>query len=382
MLINRDYIIQRMTQLIDEKQLSNQQARISADKLYKIKQYFPKWIRQIIFHPFNPVYSVYIQYKQNKRKKGKFPLQPLYPFATDFVKYCTENSIGLDTKHYYPQEDESTIVSFIDNRLKSIIPGYEQTVATSEQTEMFKRRNYLYQSSTKIAGGYTLSLDDKNYFLPHNSFEEPVFIHEYGLKYLPESVIRYIAGKDFLDVGAFIGDTALLFAKKYSPKQVYAYEPVKENIELLEKTIAGNKSELIVPIKKGLGDKNSLLEIFVDIDHLSGSSTNQTTINNQRMKQTIEVTTIDSECKSRTVGLIKMDIEGAEYSAITGGLETIKRDKPVLLISMYHTGKDFFEIPPILKEAVPEYLFRFMNIEIVNPFSEKILIAYPDFTDK
>ena len=98
---------------------------------------------------------------------------------------------------------------------------------------------------------------------------------------------------------------------------------------------------------------------------------------NSAIKEIIHITTIDKECGDRNVGLIKMDIEGAEYSSIQGALETIKRDKPVLLISLYHTGKDFFEIPPVLKAAVPDYQFRFFNIEIVNPISEKILVAYP-----
>jgi hypothetical protein len=32
-----------------------------------------------------------------------------------------------------------------------------------------------------------------------------------------------------------------------------------------------------------------------------------------------------------------------------GAEKTIKKDKPILLISVYHTGKDFFEIKPLLE---------------------------------
>ncbi len=73
-----------------------------------------------------------------------------------------------------------------------------------------------------------------------------------------------------------------------------------------------------------------------------------------------------------------MDIEGFERYAVKGGLETIRRDKPLLLISLYHTGADFFEIPPLLKQQVKEYNFRFLDI---NPgcknLGEKILLVYP-----
>jgi hypothetical protein len=89
----------------------------------------------------------------------------------------------------------------------------------------------------------------------------------------------------------------------------------------------------------------------------------------------IKITTIDEESKNKQIGLIKMDIEGFEYNAIKGGLETIKRDKPVLLISLYHTGKDFFFFFSLLKTYVPDYKFRFVDNK---PFdlTEKILMAY------
>ncbi|MDR1592751.1 MAG: putative DNA binding domain-containing protein [Prevotellaceae bacterium] len=67
-------------------------------------------------------------------------------------------------------------------------------------------------------------------------------------------------------------------------------------------------------------------------------------------------------------------VEGFEYYAIKGGLETIKRDKPVLLISVYHTGKDFFEIPPMIKQCVPEYTFSIVNT-CPTDIQEKILVG-------
>ena len=97
------------------------------------------------------------------------------------------------------------------------------------------------------------------------------------------------------------------------------------------------------------------------------------------MTEKIEVTTIDTECKDKKVGLIKMDIEGFEYFAIKGGLETIKRDKPVLLISIYHTGKDFFEIPPMIKSCVSEYMFRYLDLMPSSPITEKILVGYVNY---
>jgi FkbM family methyltransferase len=57
------------------------------------------------------------------------------------------------------------------------------------------------------------------------------------------------------------------------------------------------------------------------------------------------------------VSFIKMDIEGAEYEALKGAAVTIKKYKPTLAISIYHSIKDIIEIPKFLSELVPEYCF-------------------------
>ena len=96
-------------------------------------------------------------------------------------------------------------------------------------------------------------------------------------------------------------------------------------------------------------------------------------------KEKIQLTTIDNFIKEKNikkVDVIKVDIEGEESNAIAGAINTIKTHKPVLLISIYHNPKDFFEIKPLLEKLVPEYKFI---IKKINPFSlnlEIMLIAY------
>jgi FkbM family methyltransferase len=53
----------------------------------------------------------------------------------------------------------------------------------------------------------------------------------------------------------------------------------------------------------------------------------------------IEVVSIDNFMKENKgkVGLIKRDIEGLEYESVLGAEKTIKEDKPILLISIYHS---------------------------------------------
>lgn len=378
MLIDNAYIKQRFEQLVKEKQELGQIERSKNDKLYNIKMLFPKWMRKIVFHPLNPFYSVFVQYKASKSKADNcINIHPLHPFAVDFLQYVLHNDFSIETELYFPKEDEAIIIPYIDNRLKSVIQGYTQLTLNEEQISMRKKVEALSAIVKSKNVGYTLSLNGNEYYLPQNTFEEHTYIHEYGLKYLPEYVKEYIAGKDFLDVGAYLGDTSIFLLKNYNPSVIYAYEPVDDNAKQLTETVNKNNTDKIIVVEKGLGEKEEDIDIYIDPEKLSGSSIHSTVSNSRTEKKRIHISTVDNECKNKKVGLIKMDVEGAEYSVIKGALETIRRDKPVLLISIYHTGKDFFEIAPLLKQNVPDYLFRLINLELASPFTEKILVAYP-----
>lgn len=375
MVVSNSYIKSRLVKIMFERQAKQLTKQKKSDKEYRIKLLFPKWLRKIIFHPFNPLYSVYLQNNIYKDKNGILPFESSHPYVLDYLKYYMENDLSFDIDIYFPKDKES-VLSFIDYKLVAFFSGKAGLPISQEQKEILKHRRSLQRNVSKTGEIYSLRVADHVYKLPKDAFQGHVFIHEYGLKELSTETLDYIKGKDFLDVGACLGDSSILFLK-YQPRMVYAYEPVKESINLLEKTITLNNSDKIKLVKKGIGDVETTVDISVDTEQLSRCSLNDSVIPEGLPKETIEVTTIDKECHDRKVGLIKMDIEGFEYNAIQGALETIRRDKPVLLISIYHTAKDFFEIPPILKQIVPSYQFRFVDIDKMQPLVEKIIVAYP-----
>lgn len=377
MLITKDYIASYYFNLIENLQFANNSRQQKADKLFRIKQLFPCWLRKIVFHPLNPLYSMFLQKKQYETRKGKEFIPFLNPYATDFFRYCLMHDVSFETLDYYPPQDIDTLIEYIDVRLKSCISGSYDFVISTKNQMLYQKIEELKANIKEKKDGFYYVRPEHEYYLPQNLYNEAVFVHEYGLKYLDDNVIKYISNKDFLDVGAFIGDSSILFEKKYNARSVFAYEPVSYSQKLLERTLDGNKSEVTHLVKKGIGDSHKFLDIFIDVDLLSSSSMNKELIGERNIKETIEITTIDAECKNRVVGLIKMDIEGSELSAIKGARETISRDKPVMLVSMYHTGRDFFEIPPLLKSYVSSYQFRFLDIGITSPLFEKILVAYP-----
>jgi len=92
----------------------------------------------------------------------------------------------------------------------------------------------------------------------------------------------------------------------------------------------------------------------------------------------IEVISLDEfvEYNNLEVGLIKLDVEGYELEVLTGARKTIKRFKPVMAISIYHRGQDFFEIPRLIKNLVPEYKLRFLDLNAEVSTYDRVLLTY------
>ena len=52
---------------------------------------------------------------------------------------------------------------------------------------------------------------------------------------------------------------------------------------------------------------------------------------------------------------IKMDIEGAEYDALSGCKQTIERYHPILAICLYHRQEDLWRIPLLIHSVSKKY---------------------------
>ena len=177
---------------------------------------------------------------------------------------------------------------------------------------------------------------------------------------------KYIKNKDIIDAGAFTGDTSLPLSKR-TTKNVYAFEPFKDSFEILKKNISDNNIENIIPVNKSLGNINGERSLFLSGDNVQGI-TSDATLRNYDNEIKVQETTIDTfvEENNLEVGFITIDVEGAEMDLLEGAMNTIKTQKPLLYISMYHKVSDYFDIIPWVANLDLGYEF---NITKENPWT-------------
>ncbi|WP_238700383.1 FkbM family methyltransferase [Helicobacter jaachi] len=199
------------------------------------------------------------------------------------------------------------------------------------------------------------------YLLPRNHFEIGVFLYKHGLNILESSTLQQIRNKDIIDVGGFIGDSAIVFEREFCDKTIHSFEATQANFKLMLQTLALNQSKRIVPINKGLGAKEEQREISV-----LGSGSTMSKEGRERYKDTFttesaHIITLDDYVAENNieVGFIKVDIEGFEQAFLQGAIHTIKSQKPAMLISIYHNVSDFFDIKPLIESWDLGYTFKF-----------------------
>ena len=191
------------------------------------------------------------------------------------------------------------------------------------------------------------------YFLPTKHFEESVFLYRHGLDFVRD--LSRIKNKAILDIGGFIGDSILILSELTDDK-VYSFEATSQNYALMLKTIELNGIQNAVPVHSAVGSESGTLEIRFNG---SASSVDEIMVKNPDHIETCNVIRIDDYVEEHgiNVGLIKVDIEGAEQDFLKGALGTIRKYKPVLLLSIYHNVSDFLDIKPLIEDLELGYTF-------------------------
>ena len=127
--------------------------------------------------------------------------------------------------------------------------------------------------------------------------------------------------------GTFFGDMLPSFARA-CPSTVYAFEPVLESFIMAKLCIQENELDNVLLMNAGLGESASVARIDTGDEagvHQGGSAK----IGSRG--QFTSLITIDS-LGIPDLSVIQLDVEGHELEALKGGIDTIRKNAPIVLI--------------------------------------------------
>ena len=169
------------------------------------------------------------------------------------------------------------------------------------------------------------------------------------------------AGDVVIDAGGCWADTALYFARRAA--QVFCFECAPQNLAIAQKNLAMNPhlSPKVELIQKALWSSRGGTLSFDD----NGPASR--TVKDEPAGLHVNTESIDGFVSSRDMerlDFIKMDIEGAELEALQGAEGSIRRFRPQLAISIYHSPDHLVSIPTWLHRLSLGYRFYLEHFTI------------------
>lgn len=168
-------------------------------------------------------------------------------------------------------------------------------------------------------------------------------------------------GETFVDVGANVGYYSLKIAKDYSSKGVtiIAIEAHPGNYEALSKNIGLNDFKCITAIKKAVSDHKGIVTLYDRVDTRNRIRSEMYSLSNSFFHESnvarlgrgslrIECDTLDSILGDQRIDVMKIDIEGAEVSALQGATHILKKLRKIIV--EVH-GTNFDKVMQILDET-------------------------------
>ncbi|AGA70299.1 methyltransferase, FkbM family [Desulfitobacterium dichloroeliminans LMG P-21439] len=155
----------------------------------------------------------------------------------------------------------------------------------------------------------------------------------------------------FVDCGAYSGDSILTGLSHGIPIQsVVCFEPDEKNFSLLHQNMESCKDiQSAICFPCGVADRTG--KFFFTNQGTAGSHISECG------GEMIRCVSLSEALVGFHPTFIKMDIEGAEYSAILGAKKILVEDKPDLAIAVYHKNDDIWRIPLLIHSVIPEYKF-------------------------
>jgi FkbM family methyltransferase len=167
--------------------------------------------------------------------------------------------------------------------------------------------------------------------------------------YLPRAFGGFHKAITFVDGGAFIGDScAFLIDHGVEIDRYVAFEPEGINLKRLTAWAA------TAPIRETNIVPCGLSDTLRDLTFAGAKGPSSRLVENApaaaQATTTIRCVAFDDVMPGIEPDFIKLDIEGAEMSALKGMQKTLARARPRLAVCLYHRPQDVWEIPTFVSQ--------------------------------
>ena len=162
-------------------------------------------------------------------------------------------------------------------------------------------------------------------------------------------------GAVICNVGAYIGSHSLYWALERNAKKIYAFEPLPEIYQVLERNIAiNNLRDVIIPYNYALFDRECIGGIF----QYNAWNIGATSFIPYETRGIVKMAKLDSFDIPEKVDLLKINVQGAEVLVLEGAVELIKRDYPTIMLSSFQYKEQceaiLFPLGYIQREVIRE----------------------------
>ena len=150
--------------------------------------------------------------------------------------------------------------------------------------------------------------------------------------------------KDALDIGVYRGVYSYKLSQNF--KYIHSFEPnpllfpyleknlnkIISNLKLYNLALSNNNgtTELKLPLRSKSIFQDNIEELF----RLGAATMHPNNEIRNYKKVPINMKKLDDIKIENKIGLIKIDVEGHEKNVIQGGIETVKKNKPILLVEI------------------------------------------------
>lgn len=168
-----------------------------------------------------------------------------------------------------------------------------------------------------------------------------------------------------LDIGANIGHHSLYFSSLC--KQVYAFEPYEAVRKKLESKIERNGIKNITVVPVGLSNEASELAYFEPPSSNLGSGSFLAAHSNENLNQGLKLELKNGDAVVNNMSLqkidfVKIDVEGFEYFVLKGLVDTLRLQRPVLMLEFNKSTRSHCGSFEEFKKLFPEnYTFLKLN---------------------